>query len=164
MIITGVGSRKTPGEILGLMAQIGKRLAERGHVLRSGGAMGADRAFETGFRLAGGACEIYRPEHAQGRPDAFELAGRFHPVWSRLPEKFQALHARNSFQVMGLDLKTPSDGLICWTPDGARSHAERSRVTGGTGTAISISDWAGVKVWNLAVKADLENWAAWLSV
>jgi hypothetical protein len=49
---TGIGSRKTPENILKLMQAIGKRLGSLGIRLRSGGAEGADSAFEGGARRA----------------------------------------------------------------------------------------------------------------
>jgi predicted Rossmann fold nucleotide-binding protein DprA/Smf involved in DNA uptake len=54
----GVGSRQTPENILHLMTRIAMRMAELGWVLRSGGAKGADYAFEKG---AGDKKEIYLP-------------------------------------------------------------------------------------------------------
>ena len=58
---TGVGSRKTPGAIFDLMGEIGRNLAIDGYVLRSGGASGADTAFEQGCDLHEGMKEIYLP-------------------------------------------------------------------------------------------------------
>lgn len=44
----GIGSRQTPQEILSLMRKTGASLTEKGLILRSGGATGADSAFEAG--------------------------------------------------------------------------------------------------------------------
>ena len=44
----GIGSRETPPQVLEQMRKIGTFLAERHYVLRSGGAKGADTAFELG--------------------------------------------------------------------------------------------------------------------
>jgi len=46
MIYAGVGSRETPPEMLKKMTAISKKLAAQGYVLQSGGAIGADMAFE----------------------------------------------------------------------------------------------------------------------
>ena len=46
---TGVGSRETPPDIYELMQKIGYRLSLDGFTLRSGGAYGADQAFELGW-------------------------------------------------------------------------------------------------------------------
>ena len=46
----GIGSRNTPKEVLDVFESIGKYLALQGFVLRSGGADGADRAFERGCK------------------------------------------------------------------------------------------------------------------
>jgi len=155
---TGVGSRKTPPAILEIMSSIAKKLSGRGYTLRSGGADGADSAFQRG---AGSSSIIFRPE--QSNAMAEQLAMEFHPVWERLSPYVRKLHGRNAFQVLGLDLKTPSKCLVCWTPDGCNSHATRSIRTGGTGTAISIADSFGVPVYNLANQLILERWIKWLA-
>lgn len=46
---TGIGSRETPPEIKEVMTAIGFKLAAEGWTLRSGGAYGADQAFEEGW-------------------------------------------------------------------------------------------------------------------
>ena len=44
----GVGGRETPAHVLNLMTRIAQGLAKVGGILRSGGARGADTAFEAG--------------------------------------------------------------------------------------------------------------------
>ena len=46
----GIGSRKTPEDIITLMHRLGVRLAELGFTLHSGAANGADTAFEIGIK------------------------------------------------------------------------------------------------------------------
>jgi hypothetical protein len=53
MIYAGIGSRETPQATLDLMNLIGFTLAQKGHSLRSGGAKGADSAFEAGASNGG---------------------------------------------------------------------------------------------------------------
>jgi hypothetical protein len=77
------------------------------------------------------------------------MAGLYHPAWGRCSDYAKRLHGRNSLQVLGDNLKTPSGFLVCWTKDGATSHYERSIDTGGTGTAISIATAYDVPVYNL---------------
>jgi hypothetical protein len=47
---TGIGARRTPSDVLDLMHSLAMRLSG-GWVLRSGGADGADRAFEEGAAI-----------------------------------------------------------------------------------------------------------------
>ncbi len=58
------------------------------------------------------------------------------------------LMARNSYQVLGRDLKSPSEFLICWTPDGYLTAVERTDGTGGTDQAIAIADFYRIPVLN----------------
>ena len=158
MIYAGIGARITPPDVLEVMTRLGAVLAKAGFTLRSGAASGADRAFESGACSVGGRREIYLPFAGfQGHDSslfnvgegAMELAARFHPAWDQLSPTVKRLHGRNAYQVLGVQLDRPADFVICWTPDGCVSHANRRRSTGGTGTAISIADAYRVPVFNL---------------
>ncbi|MHB1641919.1 MAG: DUF4326 domain-containing protein [Acidithiobacillus sp.] len=165
----GVGSRSTPDHVLQVIRKVAHRLSELGYTLLSGGAAGADSAFEEGCF---GRKEIYLPwpgfRQLKGRhyvtlpiAEAFRVAEAVHPTWKRLNDTAQALMARNSHQVLGADLRSPVDFVVCWTPDGCESEAARSRATGGTGQAIALADRWGIPVVNLARgKAVLERLAS----
>lgn len=153
----GVGARKTPQDVLNLMSYIAIKLSTCGFILRSGGAKGADTAFEQG---AGHKKEIFYANDAT--PEAIAIARQFHPAWNKLSDYPIKLHGRNSFQVLGRDLNTPANVLICWTPNACKSHATRSYNTGGTGTAISIADAYHVPIVNLAHPEDFKAWDTWV--
>ena len=156
----GIGARKTPPEILQLMTCIAAKLESLGYVLRSGGAEGADRAFEAGVTdsankqvfLADGVISI----------DAFASVGQFHPAPASLSAYVRKLMARNYHQVMGPEGEPKSSFVICWTPDGCKSHATRTRASGGTGQAVSIADYHKVPLFNLADTADRHRIEKWL--
>ena len=150
MIYTGIGARKTPGDILNAMVQVGEHMAKEGHTLRSGGAQGADRAFEIGCDYKSiGTKEIYLPVKGfQGNnsslyfvtQDAMNVAAKFHPRWDALPTFVKLLMGRNAYQMLSIDLKTPTTFVICWTPDG--------KVVGGTGLALRMADYYDIPVLN----------------
>ena len=155
---TGIGSRRTPEDVLVRMREIAARLAREGFTLRSGGADGADTAFEDGARSGGGQREIYLPWAGfNGRQGgivrqslgAEALARSVHPAWATLTPAVRRLHVRNCHQVLGLDLLTPSLFVVCWTPDGCTGISSRTRVTGGTATAILVAERYAVPVFNL---------------
>ena len=148
---TGIGSRHTPSTIIATMTSIAKLLSDLGWTLRSGGASGAD----TAFQLGASAANIYRT--GDSTIESMAIAARFHPAWHRCSSYARQLHGRNTFQVLGLNLKTPSSFLICWTRDSCISHSTRSIQTGGTGTAISIADHYGVEIFNLARSEHLQR-------
>jgi len=152
MYYTGIGSRETPLEILNIMEQLGN-IFSTNYILRSGAADGADKAFEKYANKK----DIYLPWKSFNNsnsqlynisPKAFELAS-VHPYWNNLKPAVKKLMARNVHQVLGLGLDTPSDFLICWTPDGASTKEEVNQKTGGTGLAITIADLYNVPVFNL---------------
>lgn len=172
-IYVGVGSRRTPSAILQSMSAIAEALANRGMVLRSGHADGADIAFERGARE--GAAEIYLPwsgfnaQHAPvsdrhryySWPTEAALRDwiRFHPNPWACSRAAAKLHARNLHELMGYAYSlsgmnfppgSAGDFVVCWTPDGAESERECSEHTGGTGTVIRAADYFRVPVFNLA--------------
>lgn len=59
MYYAGIGAREITPELREEFISIGQTLAERGLILRSGGAEGADKAFEDGCRIANGKKEIF---------------------------------------------------------------------------------------------------------
>lgn len=155
---TGIGSREAPKLIQQDMILFAKFLAVSGYCLRSGGARGADQAFETGCDSQGGRKEIYLPwEGFEGNtstlfpasPEASILASTIHPTWNKLSKGARSLVSRNMHQVLGQDLNTPSEFVICWTPDGCSSEKTYSRETGGTGTAITLASRNNIPVINL---------------
>lgn len=157
LFYTGVGSRETPEIVLRQMRELATRLSLFGYTLRSGGADGADTAFERG--VMNGSPHIYLPwrgfnGHSHAHRDspareAYVMAASVHPAWHRLQAGARALHARNCHQVLGDDLATPSRFLICWTQDGCEREEERTKDTGGTATAIVLACRHGVPVFNL---------------
>lgn len=151
----GIGSRKTPDDILEMMTKIAEGLS-RNYILRSGAADGADSAFEKG---AGNKKISYIPwpgfngskeEYITVSTAALKMAGEFHPGWMYLSYPVKKLHARNCYQVLGEDLETPADFVICWTPGGEE--------VGGTAQAIRIAKANGIKVFNLAIEKDFKFW------
>ena len=148
---TGIGSRETPTDILEIMSRIARNLDIHGYTVRSGGAGGADSAFD----LKTNAAEIFLPwnsfnghytDNKRYFVPELDLASKFVEKYHPAPKKLSAagykLMARNSFQVLGQDLKTPSRFIICWTPDG--------KMVGGTSQALRIAIDNKIKIYNLA--------------
>ncbi len=153
----GVGSRQTPPDVIRVMERLGLALSGS-YVLRSGGADGADAAFERGALSANGATEIYLPWRGfnghtsslvQVTADAMALAKTVHPAWERLGEGPRKLHARNMNQVLGQSLSEPVEFVVCWTADGCETERDRRQTTGGTASAIVLASRHGIPVFNL---------------
>ena len=155
---TGIGSRETPREILSLMAKIATKLELDGYILRSGGASGADIAFERGIADSKNK-EIYIPWNGfnnnytgiigSNQKGALELASKVHPAWHRCSAGAKKLHTRNAFQVLGSDLNIPSKFIICWTKNGQE--------VGGTAIAIKMAKLNKVPVYNLWNKVTFDQ-------
>lgn len=152
---TGIGSRETPPSILALMTRLAAKLEADDYILRSGGAGGADTAFEAGAKTK----EIFLPWPGFNEststlheiPElAMYIASTLHPAWNKLSQGAKKLMGRNVQQVCGTALSLNSSFVICWTPDGCDSASTRTSKTGGTGLAISLADKLGIQILNLA--------------
>lgn len=152
------------------MEETARRLATAGWLLRSGGAQGADEAFERGANMA---AEIFLPWPGfRGRRQArlleptsgaYEIAAAHHAAWADLSQYARALLARDVHQVLGADLDDQVAMVVCWTTDGATTADETSRRTGGTAMAIRVAGAYGVPVRNLGRADDRAALEAYLS-
>jgi hypothetical protein len=159
------------------MERLARVLAEHGWTLRTGLAEGSDQAFYRGASSGGGDIELYLPwpsferaariadshDMVLERPseEACRIAERFHPVWGKQTRAGRALHARNSHQVLGRDLKTPAGLVICWTRNGSRDG--KAAGTGGTGQALRIATAYGIPVLNIGRSDDEDRVRALLA-
>jgi len=148
---TGIGSRKTPESLKPVIKDVAQKMNAIGYTLRSGGAVGADSFFEEyaerkdiflpwkGFN--GNKSLLYTiPE------EAYDMAKEFHPAWNRCSLGARKMHARNVSQILGQDLKTPTEFVVCYTTDGKHS--------GGTGQALRIASEMKIPIFNLYHKQD----------
>ena len=153
----GIGWRETPERYLKVMTQLARRYEQQGYILRSGGANGADSAFEAGVANPDNK-EVFLPYRGFNKSNssywnipekAFDIASRHHPSWYGLNPGVQKLMARNVQQIMGKNLDSLSEFVICYTKDGCESQATRTRDTGGTGLAISLASSLNIPIINL---------------
>ena len=156
MKYAGIGSRETPVSICNIMTKIALKLDNLGHTLYSGGASGADEAFEKGatnkiiFLPWNGFNNKYSDNIQYIIPDYNEeLIIKYHPKFSGLSSGALKLMSRNSYQVLGLDLKSPVDFIICWTKDG--------KASGGTGQALRIAEAYDIPIFNLQRQDSLRS-------
>lgn len=149
----GIGSRETPPEVLAVFREVAKTLAKKNFILRSGGAKGADTAFESGCDEGRGYKEIYLPWRGfENNPSRlvispcethpiYKIAKEHHPNWGGLSQGAKKLMGRNVLQVLGVSLTQKSSFIICWTKDG--------KEVGGTGFALRLAKTYKVPVINV---------------
>ena len=170
----GVGSRATPPEVLAGMSDLARVLGDAGFALSTGGADGADRAFETGALHTDAPVTVhtpwpgyngYRPgrdpesdiDVIHPRPgdavrgQSFEhLARKHHPAWERCRRGARALFVRNVSILAGaLDDEgtvLPVRAVVAWNPNGS-AHG---REAGGTGHTLRVAADLGIPVVNLS--------------
>lgn len=156
-LITGIGSRQTPRNILDLFEGFGRYAKDMGWCIRSGHAPGADYAFERGCKTN---CIVYLPwknfNHQDPilgiprvnplREEVLELVYKYEPYARDLPDSIKKIKSRNIYQVLGENLNIPSNIVICWTPNG--------EIIGGTGLALKVAQDHNITIYNLGVKSN----------
>lgn len=155
----GIGSRETPENIKSIMSRVATGLESMGWTLRSGGAHGADEAFEDGVQLAENK-EIYLPwggyngrvsskgvfvgyVSTEVQMQAMSIAEECHPNWAACSPGARMMHARNVCQVLGRNLNEPIKFVCCWTVGGRRG--------GGTGQALRLATKLGIPIYDLGL-------------
>ena len=155
----GIGSRDTPESVCDEMRHIGFELSKKGYVLRSGGADGADAAFEEGalqcsdLWLGGDCVQVFLPcvgfnnhssiHFTRVSNKAKQIASELHPAWERCSDFAKKLLGRNVYQILGYNLvDSPSSFVVCWT--------KNAKVRGGTAIGIRLAKRHGIPVYNLA--------------
>lgn len=159
----GVGSRKTPSDILNIMTAVATKLESDGYHLRSGGAAGADSAFEKGVSNPAN-LSVYTTDTPLSAT-AMNSIDKFHPYPQRLSSNVRLLMARNYYQVHGMkSADTPINFLICWTPKYTLAEDKITHIdaAGGTGQAVRIAVAAGIQVFNLKDLSHYERIVNWL--
>ena len=143
----GIGSRKAPDHILEEMRALASIYEEQGYILRSGGAIGADSAFEASV-VDSANKEIFRGYDAV--PWAFEYVEAYcmpndRRGFANWKPYIKGLLARNMMQILGADGQTPVDFVVCWAP--SLDYSDSS--AGGTGYALRCALRNGIPICNL---------------
>lgn len=163
---TGIGGRNTPDKVCEKFIQIGYDLAALGYTLRSGGADGADKSFEEGFKKSAkeeSLREIYLPWKGFNGNRSEHYIDNFieKPVediaidiygdvrWSIVSKSVRYLHARNVFQILGGDLQAKSLFVVCWTD-------RASNDTGGTQFGIHLAKKLDIPTYNFYYRQEEE--------
>lgn len=169
----GIGSRKTPPDIIKMMKQIGFLLGATGGVCHTGAAKGADQAFAEGAYLSGDVMlflpwqsyeqdwvtnhlnAIVRVLVPQTHREAMDSVN-MHPVieaGGTLSQGVEKLHARNYLIIENCKF------IVCWAPLDAKDEEK-----GGTGQGCKIARKTGIQIYNLyrpdvleAFLADIER-------
>ena len=177
----GVGSRATPPEVLAGMSDVAQALGDAGFALSTGGADGADRAFEAGALRTDAPVTVHTPwpgynGYRPGRDPESEidviqprpgdgvhgmsflyLARKHHPAWDRCRRGARALFLRNVSILAGaLDddgAVLPVRAVIAWNANGSA----QGREAGGTGHTLRVAAELGIPVVNLSERTPPER-------
>lgn len=163
MTYAGIGSRETPQDVLDVMTKAATYLESLGYTLRSGGAEGADTAFEKGVKSKK---QIFKGFDKTGDTEK-KIAHEIHPNLQgamegskkravakgkdgeRSAKAVENLMARNTNQIFGNKLDTPVDFVLAYDPSGWTGKGPRP-VKGGTLQAIDMAARKGIPVINMA--------------
>jgi len=155
----GIGSRETPPQVLEQMRKIGTFLAERHYVLRSGGAKGADTAFELGCDNARGMKQIWKPSDNLFPLYEWATDKASEVCWEFPLEKMKAytisLITRNMYQVYGdsetFEKTIPVDFVVYWSKG---NPLDKGHDSGGTRYAVREAHNVGIPTYNLRTQKE----------
>jgi hypothetical protein len=146
---TGIGSRRTPTHILLEMTRVARVLSDATFTLRSGGAVGADQAFQNGSNYN---ANIYLPQdldlNSEESQLCYELLQPHLPFNLRACKPYtQQLLLRNMQQLFGVVShgEPASRFVICYTPTKNYTSFE----AGGTRYAVLVALYYDIPVINM---------------
>ena len=171
----GIGGRNTPKNVLIAMVHEAGQLAGMGYILRSGGASGADSAFETGVDMYEKKQGITEPTHKEiylpwknfndNKSDFYlswnieqkflDIIGYVNPSLLSCKHSIISLHARNCQQILGKNLDSPCSFVLCWTD---RDTAWCS----GTMFAVRLAELNNIPVFNMFKKEWINRYGEFL--
>lgn len=184
---TGIGSRETPSEILALMTKVGQKLASEGWCLRSGGAEGADTAFEEGWwanRMTKDVCytsndyECYIPwsgfnghtlvshdakcinPSGKFASQAEQVAARMHPAWDAVRQDGTPVLSPAAKKLHTRNVFQIMGKDLNTPSRFVVAYAKTDKhgtPKGGTATAIALAKKMEIPVFNLYLPEDLER-------
>ena len=178
---TGIGSRNAPLKTLRLMKKLAFLLEKHNYILRSGGSIGSDLAFESGVkdknnqniflpykRFNKSKSNLYLDENLNLSISSLEYSNfifketervwkkRFNQNFSKLPNYLKSYMLRNSYQVFGLKNELNSEFLIYWSNIDCLIDSKKS----GTCQTVITGFNNNVPIINLALK----NWKSELRI
>lgn len=155
----GIGNNDAPPEILQKMSLLSATLAAKGWTLRhTGDKDGAAVAFEQG---AGGQAEAYiawkgfndrQSEFIPPRnvhPEVITLMKQYIPTFDNIKPGAHKVISRAVYAIIGKDLRSPAQFVVCWSADGAESAGEKTAKTGFMGMPIALASNLKMPVFNL---------------
>lgn len=155
----GIGSRKTPGEVLQYMTQQATLLESMDCLLRTGNAKGADQAFCNGAKYK----SVYTPEQPildWAREKVAEVCDNDYSTFRPIT---QNLLARNMYQLFGdgntPDACYPSKFVLYWSEPSSEYNSSQQdnyfNCSSGTRYAVRAAVKAGIPTFNLYNQKEL---------
>jgi len=155
LFYAGIGSRETPISVLNQMTRVGSFLAERNYILRTGGAIGADSAFEKGCDLSQGRKKVWHPDGVFYPLHEWATDKASSVCWEYPLEKMKGytikLITRNMYQVFGEDGKDPVQFVVYWCNG---NPLDKGHDSGGTRYAVRVAHEVGIPTFNLRTQKE----------
>ena len=183
----GIGTRgnkgKLPKGVKEKLAKIAKSLEKQGLTLRTGEGVGSDAAFKNAVKDSSKR-KVYTKYHAakntwgEGKtstgPQAFKIMVHTLPdvndhvvlkngklkvknSGNDVKTTTKQLYARNCFQILGGNLKSPVDFIVCYSP-----LDEDGNPTPGTRYSLYLAKLMNIPVFNLAEEGAEEKFLEWM--
>lgn len=146
--------RDVPKHIVEQMVELSRSIKESGYVLRIGGLEGGDNVLGELDKDA----ELYLPwknfsdkvsKLYFSTEECLALASKFNAKFNEINNSMRSFLGMYTRMVLGKDLKSRVNFIICWTPDGAEDSSSITTKTGLIAQAIGIASAMKIPVFNL---------------
>jgi len=150
---TGIGSKDTPQAELARMEKIGSFLGDLGYVLRTGDAVGAERAFEQGALNTKALVQKWRSDTSYFPLPEWATEKASEVCWEKPLERMKAFQisrvTQRVFQVFGdsVDIQHPVDFVVYWSLSDPLSPLTDSE--GDLRYTVRVAHKAGIPTYNL---------------
>jgi hypothetical protein len=165
----GITNPDTPPDIVQQIAKLASRLSESGYTCRTSGGSEGDDAFENNSTLS----EVHIPwkkfnnketKFNKNLPEAADLVKPFHPTFDAMKPAVQAIIARGAHVILGQNLQSPVQFVLCWSADGLENAKDRGIKSGFIGIPIALAATNRIPVFNLKNPDALQRLKNWLEM
>lgn len=149
-IYAGIGNREIPLSAFQELNKLARNFDKQGFLLRSGGAMGSDTAFQNGSEhhiiyktdetIIHNGTDITIEQSICNNKELRRIAKEHYPFWDNSPPGTRDLMTRNVAILLGPNVDSKARMVVCYC---------RDEDSGGTAMGIRVAKEYGIPVYNL---------------
>jgi hypothetical protein len=152
-VYSGLGCRDISANAEAIVSRVAAHLSADGYLCRTGGNLGAQRAFEKASAVS----EVYLPWKNSNEnkshlyhisPECFEIASGHTPKWGKMTGGLKKVLAAEVHILLGKDLDKPSQFVLTWeNKEDSDSLRYTRRLAASYGIQVyNIADYSAMEI------------------